>query len=142
MPRNVPRTRPSSSVREWYPTLDKPPWTPPGWLFGPVWTALYVMMGVALYLVWRGGLRTRLQRVAVGLFGLQLALNGLWSFVFFGGQAPGPAFAEILVLDAALAATLVAFFRVSTLAGGLLVPYALWVGFATALNLTIWRLNG
>lgn len=125
---------------EWYARLAKPSWTPPSWLFGPVWTLLYVLMAVAAWLVWkdRGFAGAR---VALVLYGVQLALNAAWSWLFFGLQRPGLAFAEILVLWIAILATLIAFWRHRALAGALLVPYLAWVSFATALNLAIWRLN-
>jgi tryptophan-rich sensory protein len=130
----------AASVRGWYRTLDKPAWTPPDWLFGPVWTILFVLMGVAAWLVWR---RTgwRASRTALGLFAVQLALNAAWSGLFFTLRNPGAAFAEILLLWCAIAATLWSFGRISPLAAGLLVPYLLWVTYAAVLNGTIWRLN-
>lgn len=125
---------------EWYARLAKPSWTPPSWLFGPVWTLLYVLMAVAAWLVWkdRGFAGAR---VALVLYSVQLAFNAAWSWLFFGLQRPGLAFAEILVLWIAILATLIAFWRHRALAGALLVPYLAWVSFATALNLAIWRLN-
>lgn len=127
-------------VKEWYPTLRKPAWTPPDWLFGPVWTALYLMMAVAAWLVWsRAGLLGA--RVGLGLFLVQLVLNAAWSGLFFALRSPGAAFAEIVALWAAIAATIVAFARVSPTAAALLAPYLLWVTYATALNGTIWVLN-
>ncbi len=128
------------STGGWYAALVKPSWNPPGWLFGPVWTLLYAMMAVAAWLVWRaGGWST--QRRALGLYLCQWALNALWTPLFFGLQRPDLAFAEIVLLDLAVLATAVAFWRVRPAAGLLLVPYVLWVAFATVLNFTIWRLN-
>jgi translocator protein len=124
----------------WYQALEKPPWTPPGWLFGPVWTILYAMMGVAAWLVWRERGFSGAP-AALGLFLLQLVLNAAWSWLFFGLRRPDLAALEILILWAAIAATIVAFWRVRPLAGWLLVPYLLWVSFAAALNVAIWRLN-
>lgn len=129
------------SVVEWYPALAKPWFTPPSWLFGPVWTALYLTMGVALFLVWRGGLTSRARRLAVALFAVQLALNAAWSPVFFGARAPAAGLLVILLLDMAVAGTIVAFRRVSSTAAWLLSPYLVWVLFATTLNFEIWRLN-
>lgn len=125
---------------DWYRALDKPPWTPPGWVFGPAWTLLYLSMGVAAWLVWR---ERGVQRAALPLavFGLQLVLNGLWSWLFFGLRRPGLALAEIAVLWAAIAATVAVFWGVRPLAGALLLPYLGWVTFATALNAEIWRRN-
>ncbi len=125
---------------EWYASLRKPSWNPPGWIFGPVWTALYAMMAVAAWLVWRrGGFAA--QRRPLGWFLAQLALNAAWTPLFFGLHWPGVAFAEIVLLWLAIVATLAAFRRVSRTATLLLVPYLLWVTFATVLNFTLWRLN-
>lgn len=125
---------------EWYAALNKPAWNPPGWIFGPVWTALYVMMAVAAWLVWRrGGFAA--QRRPLGWFLAQLVLNALWTPLFFGLRQPGWAFAEILLLWLAILATLLAFRSVSRAAAWLLVPYLAWVSFAAVLNGTIWRLN-
>jgi translocator protein len=129
-----------SSVREWYPALRKPTWNPPAWIFGPVWTALYLMMAIAAWLVWRE-LGFAAAVVPLGLFALQLALNALWSPLFFGLRNPWAGLVDILPLWAAVLATLVSFWRVSPAAGLLLLPYWLWVSFATALNFTIWRMN-
>lgn len=124
---------------DWYAQLDKPPWNPPSRVFGPVWTALYVLMGVAAWLVWD---RWRGQaRAALTLFVVQLAFNAGWSAVFFGLQSPGLAFAEILVLWALIVATITMFWRRHASAGILLLPYLAWVTFAAALNFAIWRLN-
>ena len=124
----------------WYATLVKPTWNPPNWIFGPVWATLYFCMAVAAWLVWRqGGLEQT--RVPLILFGGQLALNVLWSCIFFGLEMPGLAFAEVLVLGGAIAATTVAFWQRSTIAGVLFLPYLAWVSFASVLNFAIWRLN-
>jgi len=122
---------------EWYAALRKPSWTPPSWLFAPVWTLLYAMMAVAAWLVWRQtGLSSE-----VGLFVVQLALNAAWSWLFFGLHRPGLAFADIVALWVAILGTLAAFWAVRPLAGWLLVPYLAWVSFASALNAAVWRLN-
>ena len=124
----------------WYADLVKPSWTPPGWLFGPVWTLLYIMMAVAAWRVWRqDGLAGA--RPALALFLVQLVLNAAWTPIFFGLHRPGWAFAEICVLWAAIAATSGAFFAKSILAGALMIPYLVWVSFAAALNFAIWRAN-
>jgi tryptophan-rich sensory protein len=124
---------------DYYADLRKPAWAPPPWLFGPVWTALYALIGVAAWLVdRRGGAGSRR---ALGLWGGQLALNAAWTPIFFGLRAPGPALVEILVLWVAVAATTIAFLARRTAAGALLLPYLAWVTFATALNFEIWRLN-
>jgi|APCry1669188910_1035180.scaffolds.fasta_scaffold99750_2 tryptophan-rich sensory protein len=128
------------STGSWYAGLAKPSWNPPGWLFGPVWTLLYTMMSVAAWLVWREG-GWKAQKRALGLYLAQWALNALWTPLFFGLHRPGLAFAEIIALDVAVLGTLIAFWRVRRAAGLLLIPYALWVAFATVLNFTIWRLN-
>jgi translocator protein len=123
----------------WYDGLNKPEWNPPSWVFGPVWTALYVMMGVAAWLVWD---RYRDEaKGALTLFVVQLVFNAGWSAIFFGLQSPGLAFLEILVLWLLIAATIVVFWRHRPLAGALLLPYIGWVSFAAVLNFTIWRLN-
>ncbi len=125
---------------DWYAALRKPAWNPPGWLFGPVWTTLYTMMAVAAWLVWkRGGFV--FQRRPLALFLGQLVLNAAWTPLFFGLHRPGMAFAVIILLWLAIAATLVAFRPVSRAAAWLLVPYLAWVGFAAVLNGTLWRLN-
>lgn len=130
----------ANSVRTWYPTIAKPEWTPPSWVFGPVWTVLYAMMGLSLWLVWRSGTWPE-KKNAVTLFGLQLLLNAAWSIIFFGARSPGFAFAEILLLWIALIATIVAFWTRSKTASLLLVPYLCWSSFAALLNFTIWRMN-
>lgn len=125
----------------YYASLAKPSWSPPAWVFGPVWTALYIMMAVAAWLVWqRGGWHA--QRVPLGLYLAQLALNALWTPLFFGLRQPGLAFAEILVLWVVLLLVLRAFHGVRRSAGWLLLPCVLWVGFAAVLNFAIWRLRG
>jgi translocator protein len=125
---------------EWYATLNKPSWNPPGWIFGPVWSALYSLMAVSAWLVWkRGGFVA--QRRPLALFLTQLVLNTAWTPLFFGLHRPGIAFVEIVLLWLAIAATLVAFRPVSRVAAWLLAPYLAWVSFAAALNFTLWRLN-
>lgn len=132
---------------EWYAALEKPAWNPPAWVFAPVWTLLYAMMAVAGWLVWRAGgpavgaAGGPSRGAALGVYALQLVLNGAWSWLFFGLQRPGLAFAEIVVLWLAILTTTVLFWRVKPLAGALLVPYLAWVSFAAALNLALWRLN-
>jgi translocator protein len=131
----------SQAVIDWYPTLNKPTWNPPSWIFGPVWTTLYVMMAVAAWLVWMKDIRFSSVRVALILFGVQLVLNCLWSFLFFKFQSPAWALVEIIALLIAIALTTIAFFNQSKLAGVLMIPYLAWVSFATFLNYTIWQLN-
>ena len=123
-----------------YARLVRPDWAPPANVFGPVWTVLYILMGLAAWLVWReGGFRAR--RLALGLFLVQLAVNALWSWLFFGWHLGALAFADIVLLWGLLVATLVAFWRVRPVAGALLVPYLLWVSFATALSYSVWQHN-
>jgi len=124
----------ASGLREWYDDLDKAPWNPPGWVFGPAWTALYILMAVAAWLVARTGLDQRSVQVALVLYLAQLALNLGWSLLFFGVRSPGWALVDIVVLDVLVAATIVAFWRVDTTAAWLLVPYLAWILFATSLN--------
>lgn len=124
----------------WYANLTKPSWNPPNWIFGPVWSTLYVAMAVAAWLVWRqSGIAAA--KVPLALFGVQLALNTLWSCLFFGLENPGLAFTEVLLLWVAIAATMVTFWFRSKVAGLLFVPYLAWVTFAAFLNFTVWRLN-
>lgn len=127
------------NVRDWFPLLLKPAWNPPGWLFGPVWTTLYVLMGTAVWRAWRAGgpAAPRLVRVYFG----HLFLNALWSVLFFGLKQPAWALADILVLWGLLVWLQVGLWRSDRLAGALWLPYVLWVGFATALNAAIVRLN-
>jgi translocator protein len=128
------------SPGNWYADLDKPAFNPPGWVFGPVWTLLYVMMGTSAWLVWRkAGFRAA--RIALGLYLIQLALNAAWTPVFFGAQRPDLAFIVIVALWLAVAATIAAFKRHSLAAMLLLVPYIAWVSFAAVLNFTLWQLN-
>lgn len=126
------------NIATWYAGLAKPSWSPPNWIFGPVWTFLYISMAVAAWLVWRKG---GLWQWALGLFAVQLALNAAWSWIFFGFHMPGAALIEIVALLAAIGAATVAFWRQSPAAGLLMVPYLGWVAFATVLNHAIWRLN-
>lgn len=134
----------AGAIDTWYRTLQKPVFNPPDWLFGPVWTVLYLMMGLAAYLALRaarrGGDRVG-GRSARRAFLVQLALNGLWSLLFFGLQSPGIALAQILVLWAAIGITVARFAPLSKLAAGLLMPYWAWVSFAAMLNGSIWWLN-
>lgn len=125
------------AIRGWYRTLDRPAWNPPDAVFGPVWSTLYLLMGIAMLLV----RRTQGSRNAEALFGLQLALNLAWSYAFFGLRSPAAGAAVIVALWLAIVATVAAFARRSRLAATLLVPYLAWVTFAAALNLEIRRRN-
>jgi tryptophan-rich sensory protein len=124
---------------DWYASLAKPDWTPPGALFAPVWTALYTAMAIAAWLVWRRGGRSRTP--ALTLYVVQLALNALWSYLFFGLHRPGLALLDIGLLWAAILPVMVLFWRIRAAAGALILPYLLWVSFAACLNFAIWRLN-
>ena len=131
----------ASSVSTWYAALRKPSFTPPGWLFGPVWISLYALMGVAAYLVWRNGLNQREVRIALSLFVAQLILNALWSATFFGFRSPLAGLVDISALWVLIVLTIFYFLRVSATAGLLLVPYIVWVSFAAVLNYYIWAMN-
>jgi len=128
------------AIDGWYETLEKPSWQPPAWVFGPVWTMLYLLMAIAAWLVWRSA-GARSAAVPLSLFAVQLVLNVAWSWTFFYLQRPGWAVLELIVLWVAIALTTLAFFRRSPVAGGLMLPYLAWVTFAGVLNFTIWRLN-
>ncbi|GAB11512.1 putative TspO/MBR family protein [Gordonia araii NBRC 100433] len=129
----------SASAAEEYQRLDQPSWAPPSWVFGPVWTALYVLMAVAAWLVWRA--QPSWRNPAIVLYGVQLLLNLAWSPLFFGLEWRGLALVDIIVLDLAVAATIVLFWRANRLAATLLIPYLAWILFATALNYSVWMLN-
>lgn len=125
---------------EWYAALKKPPWNPPNWIFGPVWSALYTMMAVAAWLVWRRG-GFKLNQLPLSLFLTQLLLNALWSWLFFGLKNPALAFVEIVLLWIAIGGTITSFWPRQRAAAWLLVPYLAWVSFAAVLNFTLWQLN-
>lgn len=127
------------SIPAWYATLNKPSFSPPNWVFGPVWTTLYIMMGLAAYLVYTK--KNKETKTALVVFGVQLALNVMWSVLFFGLQSPLYGLICIIALWLAIAATIVKFYKISKTAGLLLVPYLLWVSFASVLNFYVWMLN-
>lgn len=129
------------SVASWYPQLTKPALNPPAWVFGPVWTTLFALMGIAAFLVWKKGLNHKNVRVALALFIGQLILNALWSIIFFGLRSPGGALIEITFLWLAILATIIAFAKISKPAAWLLLPYILWTSFAMYLNYALWTLN-
>lgn len=131
----------SANAGAFYASLARPAWAPPGWLFGPVWTVLFVGMAVAVWLVWRIRPAGRARSVALWLFVAQLAANALWSWLFFAWHRGGAAFLDILVLWLLIAGTIAAFWRVSRVAGLILVPYLLWVTFASVLNWVLWQAN-
>lgn len=131
-----------TSLDSWYAALSKPPFNPPGWVFGPTWTILYTLMGIAAWLVWRrGDLWSPPVRNALLLFAVQLSLNALWSILFFGLKSPLLALVDILALWVAILATTLAFRPLSPAAAWLMAPYLAWVSFAALLNFEIWRLN-
>lgn len=123
-----------------YQELTRPEWAPPAWIFGPVWSALYVMMGIAAWLAWRE-VRPGEAKTAFILFVGQLVANALWSWLFFAWHKGAAAFGEVIILWILVAATLVAFWRIRLFAGALLLPYLAWVTFAAVLCYTVWRLN-
>lgn len=129
------------AIAGWYAGLVKPALNPPAWIFGPVWTTLYVLMGVAAFLVWQKGWGRREVKIALSVFVGQLVLNALWSLIFFGFQSPGWALVEIAFLWLAILFNIILFARVSKVAAWLLVPYILWVSFASYLNYSIYVLN-
>ena len=129
------------SIPAWYAGLIKPSLAPPNWLFAPVWTALFLLMGIAAFLIWSRGLDKKEIKIALAVFLGQLALNTLWSIIFFGWCKPGAALIEIFILWLAILATISIFYRISRLAAWLLVPYLVWVSFAAYLNYAIWTLN-
>jgi tryptophan-rich sensory protein len=131
----------SSGVDGWYAFANKPWFNPPNWIFAPVWTTLYVLMGIALFLVWRAEADKAIKQTAIILFTVQLTLNFFWSIIFFKLQQPGWAFADIILMWVMILLTILWFGKISSTAAWLLVPYISWVSFATILNYSIWRLN-
>ncbi len=131
----------SSGVNGWYAAANKPWFNPPNWIFAPVWTTLYVLMGIALFLVWRSDAAAGIKKTAITLFAVQLVLNFFWSLIFFKLQQPGWAFAEIILMWLMILITILWFGKISATAAWLLVPYICWVSFASVLNYSIWRLN-
>lgn len=129
------------SIPTWYLTLNKPSFNPPNWLFGPVWTTLFAMMGIAAFLVWQKGMHKKPVKEAIIVFSIQLVLNIFWSIIFFGLHQPGVAFIEIVILWLMILITILRFYKISRPAGLLLIPYLLWVSFASFLNLVIVILN-
>ncbi len=128
------------AIPEWYASLQKPSFTPPNWLFSPVWIFLFLLMGVTLYLLWQAASKKE-AKLALVLFAIQLVLNTLWSVIFFGLKSPMAAFIEIIVLWVAIILTMQKSLKVSKAAGYLLLPYIIWVSFAAVLNFFLWRLN-
>jgi len=126
------------SIPGWYSKIKKPKFNPPSWIFGPVWTLLYLLMGISLYLIWNSG---NANNLALVVFFVQLLLNFVWSFIFFGMKRPGWAFVEIVFLWVSILWTIILFYSISNVAAYLLIPYILWVSFAAILNFSIWFLN-
>lgn len=131
----------NTEINTWYQDIDKPTWQPPGWVFGPVWTLLYVLMGVAFYLVWKSNAPAKAKRMAITLWVIQLVFNFFWSFIFFRQHQIDWALAEILVLWFFILLTIIYFSRISKLAAWLMVPYISWVSFASLLTYAIYQLN-
>lgn len=131
----------TAAISGWYATLIKPELAPPNWIFGPVWTTLFLLMGIATFLVWKRGFARADVRVALIVFWAHLVLNTLWSIIFFGLQNPGAALIEIVVLWFSIVGAMILFARVSPAAAWLLAPYLAWVSFASYLNYMIWTLN-
>ncbi len=129
------------AIPTWYATLEKPVFNPPNWVFAPVWTLLYILMGVAVFLVWRKGWESRQVKIGLIAFLIQLVLNALWSVAFFGLESPLCGLIVIAVLWMAILFTTLQFYRISRVAGVLMLPYLLWVTFAAVLNESIWLLN-
>jgi tryptophan-rich sensory protein len=131
----------SSAVKGWYSTVNKPSFNPPNWVFAPVWTCLYILMGIAFYIIWQKQAGTSFKNKAISFYVLQLVFNFTWSLVFFYFHQPGWALVNIAVLWLLIAGTIYFFLKISKPAGWLLVPYLLWVSFASVLNYAIWHLN-
>lgn len=131
----------SHKITGWYASLQKPSFNPANWVFAPVWTLLFLLMGVSLYLVWSRGLKDKKVNIAIFIFGVQLVLNIFWSILFFGLQSPLYAFCEIIILWLAILLTIISFYKVSKIAAYLLLPYIFWVGFAVVLNYFLMVLN-
>lgn len=129
------------SIESWYATINKPSFNPPNWIFAPVWTTLFLLMGIALYRVWNKGIDTKYVKIAITIFGIQLLLNSLWSILFFGMESPLLGLIEIVFLWLAILFSIIYFSKVDKIAAYLLVPYIAWVSFAAILNAAIYMLN-
>lgn len=130
-----------SEIPTWYMTLNKPSFNPPSWVFGPVWTTLFLLMGIAAFLVWKSGWSRIDVKKALGVYALQLVFNMTWSIVFFALHSPGWAFLNLIILWILIAWTMISFYKISKTATYLLIPYIAWVSFAGILNYTLWMLN-
>lgn len=131
-----------SAINEWYQYLNKPSFSPPNWVFGPVWVTLYTLMGIALFFIWKEGLKNKERKDAFILFLIHLCANAAWSILFFGLKSPFLAFINIIILLGFIIAVFLRFYKINKTAGVLLVPYFLWVSFAAVLNFAVWQLNG
>lgn len=131
----------SANIPTWFAALNKPSFNPPGWVFGPVWTLLYLLMGIAAFLVWNKGIENKEVKIALFIFIAQLVLNGIWSFLFFGRHWILISFIEIAILWCFILLTIIKFYALSPVAGLILIPYLLWVSFASVLNFSFWMLN-
>ena len=129
------------AIPTWYASLNKPSFTPPNWLFSPVWISLYFLMGISLFIVWHVGFKEKNVKIAIAIFAIQLILNSLWSVVFFGSKSTLGGFIVIIFLWIAILATIISFFKISKAAGILLIPYILWVSYASFLNFFLFWLN-
>ena len=129
------------AIEVWYKELTMPSFSPPDWIFGPVWSILYILMGIALYFVWQSDAEKKKKKIAITFFAIQLGLNSLWSILFFGLKRPEVSLLEIFFLWLAILINLILFRRIKKSAGWLLLPYLLWVSFAAVLNFSIWQLN-
>lgn len=131
----------TNSISGWYTTLQKPSFNPPNWIFGPVWTLLYIMMGIALFVIWKSEADSVLKKQALILFAAQLAVNFCWSFLFFYCESPSWALLDIIVMWVLIVMNIFSFGKISSFAAWMLVPYISWVSFAMLLNFAIWRMN-
>lgn len=132
----------TTAIPTWYASINKPSFNPPNWLFGPVWTFLYILMGISLYIIWDKDVKNKkIKNNALMIFGIQLFLNVLWSVIFFGLKSPFYAFIEIMFLWVTILFTIISFYKISKTASFLLIPYILWVSFASLLNFYVWVLN-
>lgn len=131
----------TKSIDSWYVYLNKPSFNPPNWLFGPVWTSLYILMGISLYLIWKNGLQKSFVKNSFILFIVHLVLNAFWSIAFFGMHSPILAFGVIIILWLIILILIIRFYKINKFSSYLLIPYILWVSFASVLNFSIWQLN-
>ena len=129
------------AIQNWYTFLNRPSFSPPNWIFAPVWTILYTLMAIALYLIWSTGLNNRLAKTAFWIFIVHLVVNALWSILFFGIKSPALAMVDIIVLWILIVTCIYLFYKIRKISAWLLVPYLVWVSFATVLNFYIWKLN-